>query len=105
MAPIRGGRVRWDRMKRLTAAADCTYAVEDPEPLSRLVVTAVADAEGVDPTELPPLYSAVDPDALDSVFYPQLESADDPPPGEIQFSYHGHLVRVTAAGRVELVEE
>lgn len=38
------------------------------EPVSTEVVTAVADAKGVEPTELPPLYYAVDPDALDQLF-------------------------------------
>lgn len=38
------------------------------EPVSAEVVTAVADVNGVEPTELPPLYYAVDPDALDQLF-------------------------------------
>ncbi len=32
------------------------------------VIDAVAEAADTDPTELPPLYESVDPDALDALF-------------------------------------
>jgi hypothetical protein len=35
---------------------------------SRRVVREVAEATGSDPTDLPPLYEVVDPDALDGLF-------------------------------------
>ena len=38
------------------------------EDISETVVSAVADAKGVDPLDLDPLYDAIDPDALDSIF-------------------------------------
>jgi len=40
---------------------------------SERVVGTVADAEDADPTELPALYEAIDPDALDSL----VESSDE----------------------------
>jgi len=40
---------------------------------SERVVGTVADAEDAEPTELPALYEAIDPDALDSL----VESSDD----------------------------
>ena len=38
--------------------------------VSQTVVMAVADAKGVDPLDLDPLYTAVDPDALNKMFRP-----------------------------------
>ena len=72
---------------------------------SHLVVDAVAEAEGVDPTDLDPLFTAIDPDALDALFDPQLKvggvaDAD----ASVQFQYSGYRVRVSAAGRVTLDE-
>lgn len=78
-------------------ATDCevAYPVEEDVELSQLVVETVADAEGVDPLALPPLYSEIDPDALDALFQPRLQPTSGPPVGEVQFSYHGYTVRVT----------
>ncbi|WP_254538915.1 HalOD1 output domain-containing protein [Halomarina litorea] len=44
------------------------YAPEDHERTSEAVIAAVARAAGRDPITLPPLYEAVDPDALDAMF-------------------------------------
>lgn len=75
------------------------------ETFSALVVEAVAEAEGVDPIELQPLYGTIDPDALDSIFHPQLRhDTETPPTGEVVFVYHGYEVSVTASGRVTLTD-
>lgn len=44
------------------------YAPEDYERTSEAVVSAVGAATDSDPLSLPPLYEAVDPDALDAMF-------------------------------------
>lgn len=65
------------------------------ESLSRTVIEAVAAREGVEPTELSePLASAVDPDALDSLF--------SRGSGHVLFTYLDYEVRVTATGDVSL---
>lgn len=70
---------------------------------SERIVEAVADAEGVDPLELPPLYDAVDPDAVDSLFAPQLRVGSVPShDAAVRFEYHGYVVRVAATGRISL---
>lgn len=38
------------------------------ESVSEEVISAVANAKGVDPIDLVPLYEVVDPDALDALF-------------------------------------
>lgn len=69
------------------------------EHLSHAVVRAVADAEGVDPTELDtPLYEAVDPDALDALYRENENSVT-----RMQFAYYGY--RVTVHGDAELEVE
>ena len=69
---------------------------------SRAVVEAVADHEGVDPVDLKPsLYDAVDPEALDAMFRGAATDAGEATP-EVEFTYHGHRVRVSADGSVSL---
>ena len=76
-----------------------TYEVGAGEPASTAVVNAVAAVDGYDPrgavdeeSRRPPLYTAVDPDALDAV-QRSLATLDDD--GRVQFSYCGYDVTVT----------
>lgn len=58
-------------------------------PVSLRVVTAVAERQGVDPADLPPLHESVDPDSLDSLF------GDRDPTGlDLRFPYAGREVRI-----------
>lgn len=59
------------------------------------VVEAVAAAEGVTPSQLSkPLYSVVDPDALDSLFHSTS--------GSVTFRYYGYEITVDATDQIEL---
>lgn len=73
-----------------------------PEQLSTSVIEAIADHKGVDPTALePPLFDAVDPDALDSLF----TNGEDTPAettGHVTFAYNGIEVQVTNTGDVRI---
>ena len=60
--------------------------------ISIAVVTAVAAKRDVEPTELPPLYESIDPDALDSLFAPT--QTGGPRRGRLEFTYDGHAVVV-----------
>lgn len=60
------------------------------------ILRAIAAVEGADPTELtPPLYSVVDPEALDAVVESLSGTA-----GWIEFDYRGYQVTVDGAGGV-----
>lgn len=67
------------------------------EQVSERVMQTVADSTGRDQLDLPPLYSAVDPDALNSV----IESMAV---GEVSFHYAGHEVTVTSNAAIRLSE-
>nr|WP_273742503.1 HalOD1 output domain-containing protein [Natrinema soli] len=62
------------------------------------VVSAVADAEDVDPVELPPLYEAIDPEALNDLCTSRSGSSV----GKVEFQYAGHDVVVRGTGEVEV---
>ena len=64
------------------------------ESPSQAVILAVADAEGVDSIDLPPLSEAIDPDVLDQLPFQNA--------GEIRFNYQGYTVTVDHRGVVDL---
>lgn len=56
------------------------------------VVADVAARADVDPAELPPLFDAVDPDGLETIFAPTLSG--DSRVGTVTFPYAGYDVTV-----------
>ena len=68
-------------------------------PPSVAVVEAVAAATDVDVDELPLLYEAIDPDALDALFAPK-HAGTPRVPGQVRFTLAGCEVTVTADGEV-----
>lgn len=63
------------------------------------VIATVSAAAGAGPLELPPIYAAVDPDALDRLF--DSPSADPGSPHcSVTFEYADHLVTVDDGGTV-----
>lgn len=65
------------------------------ETLTETIVIAVADATGVDPLDLDPLYDSIDPDAIDRAF----ESTGEGAPAttdQLAFDYAGCEVTVRA---------
>lgn len=80
---------------RLSARTADGGTMPSNQSLSEAVVTAVADRDGVDPTELDrPLYEVVDVDALDRLFRDGQ--------GAVSFEYAGYLVTVDHEGNAEL---
>lgn len=70
------------------------YEIEEDEPVSIAVVLAVSSVKECDPTELPPLHEAINPDALAQVF----DSGPDSEVGvgtEVTFTYSDYQVTVT----------
>lgn len=85
----------------LTATRSTRSSVVD-QSVTQAVVAAVADADGVSPVEVtPPLYEAIDPDALETVVA-SMTSGPDEPAGRVEFAYSGYEVVVTEDGEVSV---
>ncbi|WP_331236064.1 HalOD1 output domain-containing protein [Natronorarus salvus] len=69
-----------------------------PGSIAETIITALAEEEGVDPVDLEPLYGWIDPEALDSLFSPQGETAD--PDAYVVFQYGEYRVVAGADGTV-----
>lgn len=79
-----------------------TFDWTDAESITAAVIDAVAAATGDPPTSIEPLYTAVDPDALDGIFESRrMESAPIEP--LVEFPYHGVSVQVSATGEGRVV--
>lgn len=66
--------------------------------LAERIIHSVAEQTNTDPLELPLLYEAIDPDALDAL----LDKLQD---GKIQFQYAGQTVSVESDGVVHLTDD
>lgn len=76
--------------------SETTSAVKEGPP-SDAVVRAVADLADADLVDLPPLYEAVDPDALDALFRGR-------PAGCVAFDYAGYTVTLRENAEVTVQE-
>lgn len=78
-----------------------THAVRDDEPVTRAVVRAMSAETESDSMDLPPLYSVLDPDALNALFATPSGSSSRSDCA-VSFDYHGREVRVTSPGTVQI---
>jgi hypothetical protein len=60
-----------------TVVSETTYVRGGGRTLTQALSDAVAEAEGVAPTELPPLYQSIDLDALTKLLAKPSEAAND----------------------------
>lgn len=67
----------------------------DAEDPSNTVVLTIAAYSNRTIDDFPPLFSSVDPDALDAI----VDSMDE---GHVSFSHAGHVVTVTSEGTVSI---
>lgn len=76
---------------------------ETAENPSTLIIDLIADLQGVDPVELtPPLYSVIDPDALDALFHSSTGDASQTS-GHVDFEYCGYEIRIQSDGEVAIL--
>ncbi|WP_458209793.1 HalOD1 output domain-containing protein [Haladaptatus sp. NG-SE-30] len=85
-----------------TAPESVTKVCRNGRP-SKTVIAAVAEAKGVDPLDMDPLYDVVDPDALNSMF----RQSDEYPPTsmEIRFLMADCRVIIRDPGIVTVIPE
>lgn len=88
-----------------------TYEIAEGESITQGVLEAVSSAsntpivpdfqsEATLERALEPLYTAIDPDALDSLF----ASGTDTTNGQVEFQYHGYRVTVESGGCISLTK-
>lgn len=65
-------------------------------PVSTAVIEAISSLSGRSALDLPPMYSTIDPDALDALFEDRLTD------GNVTFRYADHLVTVHADRTIEI---
>lgn len=82
----------------LTASPTVDWNADSESTPMYAVVSAVAEAEGVDVVELPPLYDTIDPEALNALF----TSQDDAAVSTVEFEYAGYTVVVRGESTVEV---
>lgn len=71
--------------------AKFTYELDPDETVTEGIIKATAAVENLEPTSLDPLYSAIDPDALNTLF----RSGHSGNP-RVEFQYNGCDVQVTS---------
>jgi len=69
---------------------------DEETPPSTALVHAVSEVRDVDATDLPPLYDAVDADAMDALVGDRNVT--------MTVEYHGFLATIRGDGRLELVD-
>ncbi len=84
------------QLAHLSTVSD--QSLETRVPLA--ITEQVAAKKGVDPLDLPPLHTAIDPDALAALVNHRDAAAEL----DVQFSYAGYLVSVTGDGAVSVRE-
>lgn len=85
-----------------TPVVDTQYGGESDRSPSMAIVEAVAEAADVDPTELPPLYEYVDPDAIDDLFANQAGAATGD--AYLGFTVDSWKVFVRADGKIRVCD-
>ncbi|WP_255153126.1 HalOD1 output domain-containing protein [Halorarius halobius] len=73
-----------------------TAQVDDAEFPASSIIDAVAEREGINSTDLPPLYDSIGPDILEN-----LHESDDPDQ-HIRFGYYGYTITVTSGGSITI---
>lgn len=89
-------------MITVTPTENGTTTPTDADAVGEAIVTEIADVKGVSPLDVsPPLYDAIDPDALEAVIA-SMQSQPTEPAGRLQFAYSGFDVTVTEDGGVSV---
>ena len=82
---------------------NAVYGVQHQESTTQAVVRVVRSESDSDDRTLPPLYSTIDPEALNQLFAHSGTQAEESrqPTGVVEFPYAGYHVRVQSDGTIE----
>lgn len=85
-----------------TPVVDTRYEKDSGKSPAETIIDALAAAEGVDATDLPPLYETIDPDALDQLFEDHEGAAGAE--ATLSFRFDTWNVFVRADGRIRVCD-
>ena len=77
-----------------------THEWDSKVSLSYTIIDALATVRETNPTDLEPLHTAVDTEALDQLFEPLRDSNHSNGAERVEFTFDGYLVTATASGDV-----
>lgn len=75
------------------------HNLEQPPPISTIVIRGVATLKGVRPTDIESLHDVIDPDALNALFQPVSEEPSERR-ASVSFPLEGYEVTVYADGEI-----
>lgn len=81
---------------------EVVYQRDDGETTTEAVVRALSSALDISETNLEPIYAAINPDALNSLFGPGKNATPPDGDGRVVFEYDTHRVRVESDGTVSV---
>ncbi|XVH30436.1 HalOD1 output domain-containing protein [Haloferacaceae archaeon DSL9] len=90
-----------------TQVAQYHYDSDSTHELTSAIVYAIAEAEGVSPSEItsPPLYEYVDASAIEDAFFgPKVGGKSRRGTGAVEFYYDGYFVNVNSDGWIQVYE-
>ncbi len=99
--PTSGGDTHWSQV------AQRHYEPNGQGELTTAIVYAIAEAEGVSPSEVksPPLYESVDVPAIEDAFFgPDVTAGSRQGVGTVEFQYTDYLVKVRSDGWIQVYE-
>ena len=83
---------------------ETTYHVRRDESVAEAVVRVVSSVTQTEQTGLEPLYSKVDPDALNALFTSPENGVPRPTDGVVAFDYAGNHIEITADGTINITD-
>lgn len=85
--------------KNMTVEDGVTRHTPSSRTVTKTIITAIGEVTNTDPVELPPLGSAIDPNALNELF-PRNAAGDPRIEGYVTFEFAGCVVLVDQDDRV-----
>ncbi|MCU4752632.1 hypothetical protein OB919_11640 [Halobacteria archaeon AArc-curdl1] len=99
--PTSGADTHWSQV------AQRHYEPNGKGELTTAIVYAIAEGEGVSPSEVksPPLYESVDVPAIEDAFFgPDVADESQQGVGTVEFHYTNYLVKIRSDGWIQVYE-
>ena len=91
------GGAGWSEFDSMIVSVTTGFGGENTnnEPISTVIAETIANHKGVDPVDIEPLYTTIDPEALDALFAPRNDGTARTA-GRITFTHAGYEITVNS---------